>query len=277
MKSEIVIISGYDDFSYAQKAIRFGIVDYLLKPVKPASLLESLERLRARLEIRRQEMAQRSEWIAAFRKTADEIAERVWLLEAEEAEAAVRRFHRTLLDNRPDPHMMRNAYTELLSFLWASLSDKEISGFCPAVPWNVYDRPLPHQCMDDVLTLLKDTMERIRKSRNWGIHQSIQRAVDYMKFRFADETLSLQEVAGQVHMSPAYFSRSFKEEMGESFIQYLTRLRMEKAKQLLEDPNRKTYDIAEEVGYTDYPHFAKVFKKYCGMTPTEYRKRLGVL
>jgi two-component system response regulator YesN len=53
-------------------------------------------------------------------------------------------------------------------------------------------------------------------------------------------------------------------------------LRIELAKRLLEDPGFKPSEIPEAIGYTDYPHFAKVFKKVCGISPSEYRKRLGV-
>lgn len=83
--------------------------------------------------------------------------------------------------------------------------------------------------------------------------------------------IGLDDVAAFVQLSPAYFSRLFKQETGENFIDYLIKVRMEHGKRLLETTTHKTYEISQMVGYKKSKYFSKLFKKYSGYTATEYR------
>lgn len=85
------------------------------------------------------------------------------------------------------------------------------------------------------------------------------------------EDLSLQDVAGAMRYSDAYFCKIFKKYFNRSFIVYLNELRIEKAKMMLEDAVRNIKDISSEVGYRDSNYFTKVFKRLTGMTPSDYR------
>ena len=76
-------------------------------------------------------------------------------------------------------------------------------------------------------------------------------------------------------MSAAHFSTVFSQAMGRSFISYLTAMRMEKAKELLQTTNLRLSDIALEVGYNEPNYFSHVFRKVEGMTPKEWRAREG--
>lgn len=96
------------------------------------------------------------------------------------------------------------------------------------------------------------------------------RAKEFIKKEYKNE-LSLSDVAETVGLSPAYFSRMFKQETGENFIDYLIKVRMEKAKGLLKDTNMSTADVCENVGYKGSKYFGKIFKNYTGYTATEYR------
>ncbi len=104
-----------------------------------------------------------------------------------------------------------------------------------------------------------------------GYKQIVVEALAYMESRFADPQFSLSEAAGYFHLSPAYFSFMFKKIEGVPFIQYLTRMRMELAKRMLVEPSNKIYVVGHAVGYPEYTHFTKAFKKYAGCSPTEYR------
>ncbi len=102
----------------------------------------------------------------------------------------------------------------------------------------------------------------------------IETAMNYMKENFVLD-LSLDEVSSRVDVSPYYFSRLFKEETGATFMEYLTGLRVERAKELLRDPSMSVKDICAQAGYTDPNYFSRIFKKAEGVTPTEYRAALN--
>lgn len=87
--------------------------------------------------------------------------------------------------------------------------------------------------------------------------------------------ISLDDVSRMVDISPYYFSKLFKQEQGENFIEYLTRTRMNKARQLLKNQSYSIKEICAMCGYSDPNYFSRIFKKYEGVTPSEYRERLG--
>lgn len=99
----------------------------------------------------------------------------------------------------------------------------------------------------------------------------LKRALSYIEENFSQETLSLNSVAGEVNVSPSYFSAIFSREKQMTFVEYVTGKRMDKAKKLLRQTQMHTGEIAQEVGYKDPHYFSFVFKKTQGCTPREYR------
>ncbi|MEK7706711.1 MAG: AraC family transcriptional regulator, partial [Verrucomicrobiota bacterium] len=102
----------------------------------------------------------------------------------------------------------------------------------------------------------------------------ITRAKEYIQQHEADE-LSLGEVAKAVNTSSFYFCKLFKKVTGLNFTHYVSRVRVEKAKNLLLNPNLRVSEIAFEVGFQSLTHFNRVFKKIIGQSPTEYRAQLA--
>ena len=102
---------------------------------------------------------------------------------------------------------------------------------------------------------------------------SVERAKAYIAERY-NKDISLDEVSKEVDISPYYFSKLFKEETGENFIEYLTGLRINKAKQLITGSDMSMKEICTEVGYSDPNYFSRIFKKNVGVTPTEYKDRM---
>jgi two-component system response regulator YesN len=97
-------------------------------------------------------------------------------------------------------------------------------------------------------------------------------AQKFMDGHYAKPDLSLEEVASAAGISAGYLSRLLKQETGFSFIDYLTRVRITRAVQLMNDPAMKVYEVAEAVGYTSQHYFSRAFKKVFGRSPIEYRK-----
>ena len=125
--------------------------------------------------------------------------------------------------------------------------------------------------MHDSFGFICNVMSNQRDS--YGRRQAML-AMDYIEKNYADSSVTLNSVCTALAMSTSYFSSVFKNHTGETFIEALTKKRMEKAKVLLEQGKLKTYEIAEAVGYSDAHYFSISFKKAVGKTPTEYAKEV---
>ena len=97
-------------------------------------------------------------------------------------------------------------------------------------------------------------------------------AVAYINENFANSELSLKETATKVFVSPYYISHLFREEMDTTFVDYLTKVRIDHAKTLLAK-GASSESVAERVGFKDVSYFIKKFKKQVGITPAKYRKQ----
>ena len=97
-------------------------------------------------------------------------------------------------------------------------------------------------------------------------------AQKFIDTNYGQAELSLEEVAAAVGISAGYLSRLLKQETGLSFIEYITRVRITNAVQLMNDPAMKIYEVAEAVGYQSQHYFSRAFKKVFGRPPVEYRK-----
>ena len=113
----------------------------------------------------------------------------------------------------------------------------------------------------------------IRDQNSGNKNRSILKtAVDFIESHYMEEEISLNTVANVANVSANHFSALFSQNMGQTFIEYLTSLRMNKAKELLRCTGMRSSEIAGEIGYKDAHYFSYLFKKTQGMTPSDYRK-----
>ena len=108
------------------------------------------------------------------------------------------------------------------------------------------------------------------------LSEAVIHALKYIDDNFTDSQINLKEVADEVHLTPTHFSTLFSKEVGVTFIKYLTDLRINKAKELLNTTRFKSGTIAEKVGYNDAQYFSSVFKKNTGHSPRDYRFGSGI-
>ena len=190
---EVILISGYADFSYAQKALRCGAFDYIIKPIDETELEKLLVKVKEKFD---------------KEKKAKEQNEQI--------------------------------KTQLIK-LQNELEDTDSKTGCVFVEKN--GNPV------------------------------IQKAVEYINGQYNRE-ITLQDVADKVFMNIKYFSALFRKETGVKFTEYITQVRLEKAKKLLQVRHLKVTEVANMVGFRDDSYFVNVFRKYTGMAPSEYRQKL---
>lgn len=122
-----------------------------------------------------------------------------------------------------------------------------------------------------LVDILEQTLRLCENQTKGRYDQTISQAKTYIADYYSQEETSLNSVAKAVNMSPTHFSTIFKQETGQTFIEYLTGIRMEKARELLRKTADKTSVIAYSVGYRDPHYFSYLFKKINGVSPKEYR------
>lgn len=141
-------------------------------------------------------------------------------------------------------------------------------------PLEDYRKILTRTTLDDMLQELYRFVAQICDflDKNINANQSVaERAKTYIEAHYADSGLTLDQVAGEMGISPNYFSALFKQSTGSSFINYLTNVRISHAKEFLKSGNYKTYEVSMRCGYENPTYFSTIFKRRTGVSPSEYR------
>jgi YesN/AraC family two-component response regulator len=121
--------------------------------------------------------------------------------------------------------------------------------------------------------IINEYIQCVNEGHNGQILRSVQEVLQFIEDHFYKD-IGLEMIAEKVDLSPNYLSAIFKQTTGSSFIDYVTELRMKKAKENLRDLNVSVYEIAEVIGYSSSQYFSRVFKKHTGMTPSAYRNSI---
>ena len=133
------------------------------------------------------------------------------------------------------------------------------------------------QSLEEVRAWFSEKMENA--CRNVAVKKEspsgsiVEKARAYIDSHYRNKDLSLDEVSRTVDISPYYFSKIFKEETGRNFVEYVTDIRIGRARELLLSSDMSMKEICGEVGYGDPNYFSRIFKKHAGVTPTEYKEK----
>ncbi len=153
--------------------------------------------------------------------------------------------------------------TEFLVLLSRQIID---SGISISINRNFLENNSPFKLQDELVTIANHIYS-MYYSQSKDI---LVIAKEYISDHF-DKAITLEEVAEIVKLSPQYFSKTFKERAGCSFIDYLTELRVERAKELIRSNQKSVKEVCYHVGYKDPNYFSRVFKKYTGISPRDYK------
>jgi two-component system response regulator YesN len=202
----------------------------------------------------------------AFRRWADALN-----TTAERSQESLSELLRMIRRTRPLSHLLESFISEE----FRKLTEQLPPGFAPkrqnpAAGFHADD-------LDEAARILNEWLEEYwQNKRSVALLQ--QKPVDWVKrwiLNHLDEPLSLEELAEKCHMSPKYLGNLFRKETGESFLAFVNQARLARAQHLLLHTNEKITQIAEKIGIQDPNYFSRFFKNRVGMTPNEYRERMG--
>ncbi|MBP1988643.1 response regulator transcription factor [Paenibacillus eucommiae] len=275
-KLEIILFSGFNDFDYVREGLRQGVHDYLLKPIQPEELYRVTQQVAQKIAQKKGKLPQQFVWIEAWRGNAKRLAEYLWLADKPKFEAEW-----SLLSSEWIKHEkeVEDVY-EFFHLLVYILNERIRENYGAQLPEQIF-HPLDFtgdaaRDADMIREHLLGVMNELLTERNWRKSHVVVKAVSYIEAQYANPHLSLFDAAELIGLSHPYLSRLFKEEMGKTFVEYVTELRINKAREMLGDPDVKVYEVAGAVGYTEYTYFVRVFKRVVGYSPSDYRKQLGI-
>ena len=140
---------------------------------------------------------------------------------------------------------------------------------------GVWEALFEQETLGDMRQLIEsyllDMCERIREKRCGRTTGVVERVRAIIEEKYADGDLTVADIGKEVYLTPTYVSLLFKQETGHTIGEFLTQVRIDRAKEMLRDPQYKLYDICYAIGYTDPSYFTKLFKKMTGVTPSVYR------
>ena len=319
-----IIVSGYNEFSYAKEAMALGVRSYILKPIEEQELYEAILRLTE--ELSRERSRQRfidlanyqldqhreylqgvffNDWLEG-RLTDTEREGQKELLSVHMEDAALvlvsTQNNRSLSLRMGDSHISDDVYQFALKNILGELLGKcdpvylftdryqNVAGIFHEREEKLGElrRHLEgslEQILGGTCTIVVRRCEEALFSKNYGealreVQKSLEcrpavtEAKKYLFEHFRDPDMDLNLVARSIGISPAYLSRLMKQELGMSFKDFLTSLRINEAIVLMRGTSRPINEIADMVGYKSQHYFSTAFKNIMGISPSEHRKNI---
>jgi two-component system response regulator YesN len=305
---KVIVISGFAEFEYAQKSIRFGVNEYLLKPFRSKKLLEVVNKARDEL-IKEKNNEQR---LASLRaEMSSYINENKlnsiynWLIDDQFFQ------HQSLIMDRIDLNavLKRGSRDDILKTvnkiidelesvdlnrekLYVVLNNLILESFkiIKDLDYRVEDlleiinkeriEKIDSENLKEIEIILKEFLLRLHDLISFNPDDKNQQIISEMKEYIAanyQDGITLSEMARKFNLSSGHLSNLFHEETGESFSDYLNMIRLNKAKELLKTTDDKIYQIADQLGFNDAYYFSSWFKKLVGASPTTYRDNINLL
>ncbi|MEC0228673.1 response regulator transcription factor [Paenibacillus alba] len=260
-----VVISGYSDFEYAQKSVNYGVRHYLLKPVTKSDVHDMLNQLIRKPARSYIPPSRYIEWI-------DQMEQQIWALQIEELTSLMVRWRDYCMSANVSLAQLKELLDDCNGILVKRFQSRSYSP--DSVPAHLQADSVK-EALDAFEKGLRDMVKGLLAVRSGNFKDPMEEAKAFIDSKLSEE-ITLDQVAAMVGLTPTYFSALFKKITHETFVQYRINKRMTKAKEMLAIPHVRIVDVAADVGYDDYPHFTKTFKKIVGVSPSEYRARLGI-
>jgi len=305
---KVIVISGFAEFEYAQKSIRFGVNEYLLKPFRSKKLLEVVNKARDELikeKNNEQRLASLRAEMSSYINENKLNSSYNWLIDDQFFQ------HQSLIMDRIDLNavLKRGSRDDILKTvnkiidelesvdlnrekLYVVLNNLILESFkiIKDLDYRVEDlleiinkekiEKINSENLKEIEIILKEFLLRLHDLISFNPDDKNQQIINEMKEYIAanyQDGITLSEMARKFNLSSGHLSNLFHEETGESFSDYLNMIRLNKAKELLKTTDDKIYQIADQLGFNDAYYFSSWFKKLVGASPTTYRDNINLL
>lgn len=280
---KMIVMSGYDDFVYLKQAISSRAVDYLLKPLDETELNEALRKCALELDARRWTIDGTPKAPLVF--PSDAMADRyaalrqrvfasLFELDVPGVFQAFERLSGFIASSMPegiDDETKERIREDFVGLLERFLSEHHELAFSEI--FEEEETAISKDSLLQELSLLySKAADRVESRKKSKARLKIDEVASYVENHYGDP-ISLETIAHQFYVSKEHLSRAFKSATGENLSEFILRIRMEKAKELLAKSEISIKHAARLTGFPEVPHFHRVFKKRCGLTPGEYKQR----
>ncbi len=276
-----VLLSDYAEYNYARQAFLHGAFDYLAKPVEEKELTKLLARIKNQLN----EKLQQEQKLQILQGIAEEVlfiaddTEQVIALIQNGAPKAAS-FSSDLIDkigmyfnsNRTRTLLtLRNAMHEIIGKTLQTHEWIEMFVDVDSLKTVDYSNCKNQEEMKALaMAVLEKLITVINKLMGCRNNKIVKQACEYT-LKHIDEDISVKKLSEKLFINKSYLSEIFKQQVGITVLEYITMVKMERAKKLLHEGNLKNYQIAETLGFQDNEYFGRLFKKYTGVLPKDYR------
>lgn len=266
-KIGIIIVTAYNHFEFAQNAIKYNVDDYLLKPSRPEIIFEALNSTIRKISLfsgrNGSPLEDTKGSFNTFCRNGDYIS----------AKNLLRKVRNTQFDSyETELEVTRTLLECLLTVADYFKIDVEKN-----LQLEIKDKLKGSKSRDQYFRILdlifEEIFEVIIREKRVKHKEEMTYAIHYIEKNLT-KNITLESAAAYMNISPHYFSKLFKSEVGENFIDYVTDKIVERAKDLIKDTDIPLNGIAIELGFNEANYFSKVFKKKAGMTPSQYRRKV---
>ena len=286
----VVLLSDYSDFTYAKQGIQYGAFDYLNKPAEYNDMKNLLDRVE-------QFLNKRSREIELVKNLEEKLEEKIEnFFPAAELEQLIE----AIKLKRPETPIIAHRLTDTIIRLYENDVIKIGAALKKAMAELVHQIRIYYNWLDKFIdevvykglefTVMSTSMEaadafytavkaindvigRLEFGNN--TEQLENRICRYVLER-VDSAISIEGIARFMYMNRKYLSEVFRQKTGELLVEYITRVKMERAVKLLDHSSMKTYEIALLLGYKDTEYFSRLFKKHVGISPSGHRNSMGI-
>ena len=303
---QFIILSGFNNFEYLKSSISLGVAEYLLKPIKNDELIKVLIKIKEKLDKKHAEQEAISDLNEKLKRLKENYIRRLFVTGISEDEAkktfdlfstgsevdSYYSIYSELGTKNPDipgtadyNYIICNIENDIYGFIVFNdmnnafaleLSDKNSSAKIGISDMNSE--------ISKISSSIENAYQAYKNCKNgvniaFGLHDDVQinslasKAKQYVKENYS-QNISTKHVAKQLGFSESHFMLLFKKATGTSFSSYLLEYRMNVAIAMMKTHKYRIYEICSNIGYRDIKSFRNAFKKYTGMSPVDYKKKM---